>query len=751
MIYTLCYSYAIYHRRFGFANLESMEAGQTGTDCRGEEHDVTIVWSITSGKRVVLADGKEVHFSHSRNNVFDFSWTMRGNHVLKVVAHAQPPMSAAPGFRQYDFFVDGQSFFTFPKVFRLGLAPNDPRGGGRSGSGGQGQRSQQQQQQQNMNMAERSVVPTEYNNGYNNYTGGPGADRSNMTPYANAPTTNGGGGGGGGRSVNSNNIVSIEAPHNPEEEDAYLKQAIENSMRENASPNQKNRPSVTNSYGGTAPPAPSQADTLLLDFMAPPPMATGQAPGQAPGQAQLALPPSTSSYASEIFGISTPVAQQQQPPSFAALPPSTTDPNASFPPQQQQQLQLQQQQQDPWGMSSVAAALPPSQQPSSDNPYGGVAAYGGGPPQTPAPVASSDPFGGTDYSPTPFGSPPPSSIAGPPQEEYTPATQASSIGFASPMMTQAHQGQYQQQQQQQFAEPQQLDQQQPNNELFGFGEQQTTEAVDISNVEEAAAPPSDPALFSMNVLSGQPQSLVTESMKSGGTGQSKSMADQAYAKLVNMDAFDLVQEKDTESRKNPFDMTSAPSTTIGGGNSIGFGGGNNNANASLADMMKKKKPTEKKDIMKSFAPPPAAPGALVLSNNQQGNFGGYGGQPQYNMGGGGMGMMGQPQMGQPQAPAPQMQGYGGPQQMNGGMMGQSQMGQPQAPAPQMQQYGQQQMNGSMMGQPQAPAPQMQYGQQQMNGGMMQQAAPPTQQQQYGQPPQQQQQQYGQPQQQPFGF
>jgi hypothetical protein len=69
-----------------------------------------------------------VHYSNSRGSVFDFSWTMRGNHVLKVVAHASPPLSAQPGFRQYDFFVNGQSFFTFPKVYRLGLAPNDPRG-----------------------------------------------------------------------------------------------------------------------------------------------------------------------------------------------------------------------------------------------------------------------------------------------------------------------------------------------------------------------------------------------------------------------------------------------------------------------------------------------------------------------------------------------------------------------------------------------------------------------------------------------
>jgi hypothetical protein len=52
---------------------------------------------------------------------------MRGNHVLKVVAHANPPMSPTPGFKQYDFFVDGMSFFSFPKLFRLGLAPGDPR------------------------------------------------------------------------------------------------------------------------------------------------------------------------------------------------------------------------------------------------------------------------------------------------------------------------------------------------------------------------------------------------------------------------------------------------------------------------------------------------------------------------------------------------------------------------------------------------------------------------------------------------
>ena len=115
-------------RRFGFTNLEALEAGLTGQECRGEEHDISLVWSIASGKRVVHVDQQEVHYSNSRNSTFEFSWTMRGNHVLKIVAHASPPISATPGFRQYDFFVDGLSFFSFPKVYRLNILGKEAPG-----------------------------------------------------------------------------------------------------------------------------------------------------------------------------------------------------------------------------------------------------------------------------------------------------------------------------------------------------------------------------------------------------------------------------------------------------------------------------------------------------------------------------------------------------------------------------------------------------------------------------------------------
>ena len=126
--------------RFGFANPDAIAAGETGTACRGEEHDVTFVWSVTSGKRLILADGQEVHYSSSRSAVIDFSWTMRGNHVLKVVAHATAPMTVEPGFRQYDFFVDGRSFFTFPKVYRLGLTTGASAGTGKTVSPDRGVR-----------------------------------------------------------------------------------------------------------------------------------------------------------------------------------------------------------------------------------------------------------------------------------------------------------------------------------------------------------------------------------------------------------------------------------------------------------------------------------------------------------------------------------------------------------------------------------------------------------------------------------
>mmetsp|Transcript_26533 Transcript_26533/g.57009 ORF Transcript_26533/g.57009 Transcript_26533/m.57009 type:complete len:618 (+) Transcript_26533:124-1977(+) len=207
--------------RFGFANPDALAAGETGTACRGEEHDVTLVWSVTSGKRLLLADGQEVHYSNSRSAVIDFSWTMRGNHVLKVVAHATAPMSAEPGFRQYDFFVDGRSFFSFPKVYRLGLT------GGKTMSPDRGVRD----------------VGSHQVHGNNN--------RSVMAESSGRRKAN-----GGGQSA----IAQIEAPHNPDEEEAYLREAIKASIATEEKRQEGQKPSEK-------PKMSSEAADLLIDFM----------------------------------------------------------------------------------------------------------------------------------------------------------------------------------------------------------------------------------------------------------------------------------------------------------------------------------------------------------------------------------------------------------------------------------------------------------------------------------------------------
>ena len=220
-------SFVYVDRRFGFANPDALLDGQTGTACRGEEHDVTVVWSITSGKRQITMDGKEVHYSASRGGLLDFSWSVRGNHVIKVIAHASPPLSATPGFRQYDLFVDGQSFFNMPKVYELGI-----RGGPTS----------------------PSVGPR--------YAGAP--------DYA---ITGGGGGPGGYRNYDlpRGSYVSA-APRSASQEEEDLKRAIAESLEESRR-HLSGKPMIEHGGGPAPEPEPPVENGTgdLLDFSNEPP------------------------------------------------------------------------------------------------------------------------------------------------------------------------------------------------------------------------------------------------------------------------------------------------------------------------------------------------------------------------------------------------------------------------------------------------------------------------------------------------
>jgi hypothetical protein len=106
---------------FGFSDRDAIEEGKSGNECRGAEHEVVMVWSLTSGKQRVLADGTEVHFANCRvGDKFECEWTMNGGHNIKIVAHIAAPLIGQDKFRQYDLQIDGISYWDMPKIYQLG-------------------------------------------------------------------------------------------------------------------------------------------------------------------------------------------------------------------------------------------------------------------------------------------------------------------------------------------------------------------------------------------------------------------------------------------------------------------------------------------------------------------------------------------------------------------------------------------------------------------------------------------------------
>jgi hypothetical protein len=93
--------------------------GPDGTE-RGREHQVVLVWSLTGGKQVILADGHEVHFSRQTSLKIECTWKKWG-HEMKVIAHAAPPIFPKADFRQFDFWIDGKSWNMLPTLNLISL------------------------------------------------------------------------------------------------------------------------------------------------------------------------------------------------------------------------------------------------------------------------------------------------------------------------------------------------------------------------------------------------------------------------------------------------------------------------------------------------------------------------------------------------------------------------------------------------------------------------------------------------------
>jgi len=114
--------------KFGFSSASAVAAGRTGLECRGEEHEVVLVWSHVTGKRRITLDGAEVHASQAgRGNAsFEHAWFAFGGHMLKIAARGTPPPGGS-GLRQFDLELDGLSFFRFKQIYELGCGQPSPR------------------------------------------------------------------------------------------------------------------------------------------------------------------------------------------------------------------------------------------------------------------------------------------------------------------------------------------------------------------------------------------------------------------------------------------------------------------------------------------------------------------------------------------------------------------------------------------------------------------------------------------------
>lgn len=88
-----------------------------------EEHEITIVWSVFSGKLVISINGREVQFVCGKpmESKFESSWDYRG-HLMKVTADLSLKLLHDDDSFQFDLFVNGLSFWKMQHIYELDAA-----------------------------------------------------------------------------------------------------------------------------------------------------------------------------------------------------------------------------------------------------------------------------------------------------------------------------------------------------------------------------------------------------------------------------------------------------------------------------------------------------------------------------------------------------------------------------------------------------------------------------------------------------
>mmetsp|Transcript_31767 Transcript_31767/g.47451 ORF Transcript_31767/g.47451 Transcript_31767/m.47451 type:complete len:242 (-) Transcript_31767:130-855(-) len=112
--------------KYGYTNMPAIYDGLSGQDCRGAEHEVSIMWSLSSGKQSIQYDGEVVYVNvcDLADGKMTHSWHDKDGHYLKVIVHSLSTslkQTQDAEWRQYDLFIDGISYFKAPKIFEIGV------------------------------------------------------------------------------------------------------------------------------------------------------------------------------------------------------------------------------------------------------------------------------------------------------------------------------------------------------------------------------------------------------------------------------------------------------------------------------------------------------------------------------------------------------------------------------------------------------------------------------------------------------
>ena len=108
------------NRRWGIASKSALESGRKGAECRGEEHEIVLVWSVTSGKKIILMDGNTIYSSTGKRTESKFVWFSSDCDIC-IIAYAAPPIMPKPDWKQFEFLLRGKSFDLLPQIFQLGI------------------------------------------------------------------------------------------------------------------------------------------------------------------------------------------------------------------------------------------------------------------------------------------------------------------------------------------------------------------------------------------------------------------------------------------------------------------------------------------------------------------------------------------------------------------------------------------------------------------------------------------------------